>query len=147
MGLIGEDVSLPKTVSGANVGLLIGLKSLKLDPILVCTLPSGVGLYLCPFDYVMGFRYTFGGPHALFSRKNAESGSAANMIMTSVDTSCRSWTSSSQSLCTVASPAPGTTGRLLMTTAQPRTTRSLFGITLTFKYNSGCRPECKSKGK
>ena len=65
-----DEVNLPKYIGGAKVGLLIGLKSTELDPVLIFTLPSGIGVYKSPFKDIFGSYYCYGGPHDTFSKVN-----------------------------------------------------------------------------
>ena len=60
-------IPLPKYAGGGNVGILVGIQDVQLDPVLVCVLPSGTRLYRCPFVDIWGSQFTYGGPHPSFS--------------------------------------------------------------------------------
>ena len=61
---------LPPFAGGSQVHLLLGIKNTNLDPILIKTLPSGIGVYLSPFLDIWGSRIIFGGPHKSFTTAN-----------------------------------------------------------------------------
>ena len=65
--LLEPTVPLPKYAGGGDVGILLGIQDVQLDPVLVCVLPSGTGLYRCPFVDIWGSQFTYGGPHPSFS--------------------------------------------------------------------------------
>ena len=65
--LLEPTVPLPKYAGGGDVGILVGIQDVQLDPVLVCVLPSGTGLYRCPFVDIWGSQFTYGGPHPSFS--------------------------------------------------------------------------------
>ena len=44
MGVISKDELLPRTLGGAAVGLLMEITSTKTGPVLVHTLPNGLGI-------------------------------------------------------------------------------------------------------
>ena len=69
---VGEDknLPLPKTVGGAQVQLLLGIKNTDLNPIFIKKLPSGIGVYLSPFKDIYGSRIIFAGPHKIFTEGN-----------------------------------------------------------------------------
>ena len=67
MNLIEPTVPLPKHSGGGDVGILVGIQDVQLDPVLVCVLPSGTGVYRCPFVDIWGSQFTYGGPHPSFS--------------------------------------------------------------------------------
>ena len=48
------------------MSLLIGLQDISLDPVLSDILPSGLGVYQCPFIDVWGSNIAFAGPHPSF---------------------------------------------------------------------------------
>ena len=56
-------IPLPKYAGGGDVGILVGIQDVQLDPVLVCVLPSGTGLYRCPFVDIWGSQFAYGGPH------------------------------------------------------------------------------------
>ena len=53
-GLISPDTPLPENAGGGPRGLLVGIQDIRLDPVLIATLPSGIGVYQCPFIDVWG---------------------------------------------------------------------------------------------
>ena len=48
LGIVERNVPLPKTLGGDPVGLLIGITTTKTDPVLIHTLPNGLGIYQDP---------------------------------------------------------------------------------------------------
>ena len=50
--------------------LLIGIKKIKLDPVLIKVLDSGVGVYRSPFTDIVGSLILFAGPHPSLTRVN-----------------------------------------------------------------------------
>ena len=48
-GIVDRSKPLPKKLGGATVGLLLGITSTRIDPVLVHTLPNGLGIYRTPF--------------------------------------------------------------------------------------------------
>ena len=65
-----SDTPLPPYVGGESIGILFGIKTPDLEPTLVYTLPSGIGLYKSPFKDIFGSHYCYGGPHKVFSEAN-----------------------------------------------------------------------------
>jgi len=61
---------LPRYVGGRSTDILIGLKSSELQPRLLFTLPSGLGVYRCLLKDCWGSDIAFGGPHELISSIN-----------------------------------------------------------------------------
>ena len=62
----GFDAPLPEYTGGGEVSVLIGLQDISLDPVLLDILPSGLGVYQCPFVDVWGSNIAFAGPHPSF---------------------------------------------------------------------------------
>ena len=50
----GFDAPLPDYTGGGEVSILIGLQDISLDTVLLDILPSGLGVYQCPFVDVWG---------------------------------------------------------------------------------------------
>ena len=69
--IVDRSVQLPRTLGGASVGLLMGITSTKTDPVLVYTLPNGLGIYRSPFKDRDGCSLAYGGPHQIFSRRHS----------------------------------------------------------------------------
>ena len=67
MDLLDPSVPLPKYAGGGEVGVLLGIQDVQLDPVLIAVLPSGTGLYRCPFVDIWGSQFAYGGPHPSFS--------------------------------------------------------------------------------
>ena len=65
-GLINPDTPLPAYAGGGPLDLLIGIQDIQLDPVLVATLPSEIGVYKCPFIDVWGSNLAYAGPHPSF---------------------------------------------------------------------------------
>lgn len=65
--LVNDHTILPDYVGGDKVKLLIGLKTAHIQPILLFTLPSGLGVYKSPFTDIFGSDICYGGPHTSFS--------------------------------------------------------------------------------
>ena len=78
---IDDQTTLPNTIGGCEVDLLLGIKDVSLDPVLLGMLPSGVGVYRSPFTDKNGSRICYGGPHEVFSRMSAESDESINSVM------------------------------------------------------------------
>ena len=47
--MIDVDTPLPKYAGGGHMGIHVGLSDVSLHPILIGMLPSGLGVYQCPF--------------------------------------------------------------------------------------------------
>ena len=65
--LLEPSVPLPRYAGGGDVGILLGIQDVQLDPVLVGVLPSGTGIYRCPFVDMWGSQFAYGGPHPSFS--------------------------------------------------------------------------------
>jgi len=66
-----KDWKLPAAddaVGGSPVDLLIGIRYLKYFPVLVFSLPSGLGIYRARFSSASGRQAVLGGPHAAWTR-------------------------------------------------------------------------------
>ena len=50
--------------------MLLGIKNTNLDPVLIKVLPSGIAVYLSPFEDIYGSRLIFAGPHKSFTKGN-----------------------------------------------------------------------------
>ena len=61
---------LPAYIGGDRIKLLIGLTHVNLQPVLIYTLPSGVGVYRSPFKDVFGSNICYGGPYRGFAQAN-----------------------------------------------------------------------------
>ena len=46
---LGFNAPLLEYTGGGQVSLLVGLQDISLDPVLIGILPSGLGVYQCPF--------------------------------------------------------------------------------------------------
>ena len=64
---IDDYTTLPSYIGGDKVRLLIGLKNALIQPILLFTLSSGLGVYKSPFTDIFGSNICYGGPHSSFS--------------------------------------------------------------------------------
>ena len=62
-GLIDPSLPLPDYTAGGDVQVLVGLQDVRLDPILIAVLPSGIGVYRCPFKDIWGSQIAYAGPH------------------------------------------------------------------------------------
>ena len=69
-GRLDPSESYPQHVGGMSTDILIGLKSSELQPRLLFTLPSGLGVYRCCLRDCWGSNIAFGGPHELVSAIN-----------------------------------------------------------------------------
>ena len=67
LNIFEPTVPLPKHSGGGDVGILVGIQDVQLDPVLVCVLPSGTGLYRCPF-VDMGITVYIRGPASILLR-------------------------------------------------------------------------------
>ena len=66
-GYLDPNVPLPKHAAGGDVGILVGIQDVQLDPVLIAVLPSGTGVYRCPFIDMWGSQIAFRGPHPSFT--------------------------------------------------------------------------------
>jgi len=64
---IGGRPTLPPSIGGSEVKMLIGIRSTQLAPRLLVTLPGGLCVYKSVFIDVWGSEYCFGGPHEIFT--------------------------------------------------------------------------------
>ena len=78
-GLIDPNI-LPEYAGGGNVGLLVGIQDVRINPVILVTLPSGVGVYQCLFVNSWGSSLVFAGPHPSFQSTRVETASAAMII-------------------------------------------------------------------
>ena len=67
LGIVDRSEPLPKKLGRAAVGLLLGITTTRTDPVLVHTLPNGLGIYRTPFIDQDGSQLAYGGPHQIFS--------------------------------------------------------------------------------
>ena len=68
--LLHKKAKLPEYIGGQRASLLLGIKNTALEPILIASLPGGLGIYKSPFMDKFGSRYCFGGPHSAFTSIN-----------------------------------------------------------------------------
>ena len=71
MGILPRDVPLPKVLGGDAVGLLMGITSTRTDPVLIHTLPCGLGIYRALFRDPYGSDIAYCSPHHIFYGKGA----------------------------------------------------------------------------
>ena len=76
-GLIDQHIPLPKHAPGGNVGVLVGIQDVQLDPVLIAVLPSGISVCRCPFVHVWGSQIAFAGPHPPFTAPTANNYSSS----------------------------------------------------------------------
>ena len=69
---------LPPKVGGSPVQILIGIKSTRLSPKLIHSLPSGLGIYESVFYDVNQSNICFGGPHPIFTTAYRAAGFTVN---------------------------------------------------------------------
>lgn len=69
-GRISTKEKLPEYVGGSPADILIGIKCSEVQPRLLFTLPSGIGVYRCQFRDKWGSSIAFGGPHSVISAVN-----------------------------------------------------------------------------
>ena len=67
-----SEFTLPQSVGGTKVHLLLGIKNTRIQPTLLKVLPYGVGVYLSPFKDIWGSRIIFAGPNKVFTKANRE---------------------------------------------------------------------------
>ena len=60
--------TLPRQIGGTRAHLLVGIKSLALQPRLIHVLPSGLGIFRSPFKDKYGSDICYGGTHSTFSQ-------------------------------------------------------------------------------
>ena len=66
-GYFDPTIPLPKHAAGGDVGILVGIQDVQLDPVLIAVLPSGTGVYRYPFIDIWGSKIAFAGPHPSFT--------------------------------------------------------------------------------
>ena len=71
-GMLNSNEPLPQSVGGRAADILIGLKTPELQPRLLFTLPSGLGIYRCQLRDVHGSTIAFGGPCSVISKINRQ---------------------------------------------------------------------------
>ena len=62
-----QDKILPKYHGGPRVHIIVGMKSIRLQPKLIQVLESGLGIFISPFQDQFGSDVCYGGPHESFS--------------------------------------------------------------------------------
>ena len=72
-GFLDQNTPLPRHTAGGIVGVLVGIQDVQLDPVLIAVLPSGIGVYRCPFIDIWGSQIAFAGPHPSFTAPTANS--------------------------------------------------------------------------
>ena len=72
--LLPSDILLPSYAGGSKVHLLIGIKDAAAHPVLIDTLPSGLGVYRSPFKDIFGSRICYGGTHESFLKNMTSNG-------------------------------------------------------------------------
>ena len=78
--MIDVDTPLPEYTRGGYLGILVGLQDVSLDPILIGMLPSGLGVYQCPFVDIWGSSIAYAGPHPSFRAPHIEEFGVSLMI-------------------------------------------------------------------
>ena len=76
-GLVDQHTPLPRYAAGGSVGVLMGKQDIQLDPVLIAVLPSGIGVYRCPFVDMWGSQIAYPGPHPSFSTPTANTFSSS----------------------------------------------------------------------
>ena len=71
-GFLDQNTPLPRHAAGGDVGVLVGIQDVQLDPVLIAVLPSGTGLYRCPFIDIWGSQIAFAGPHPSFTTSHCQ---------------------------------------------------------------------------
>ena len=61
-GYLDPTAPLLKHAAGGDVRILVGIQDVQLDPVLIAVLPSGTGVYRCPFIDMWGSQIAYGGP-------------------------------------------------------------------------------------
>ena len=93
-GFFDPTVPLPKHAGGGDVGILVGIQDVQLDPVLIGVLPSGTGVYRCPFIDMWGSQIAYGGPHPSFSASTNDSPRSSMFTRLStrpLDTNMETW--------------------------------------------------------
>ena len=68
------------SVGGSRVNLLVGIKSTRLGPKLLHSLPNGLGTYESALLDIYGSNICFGGPHGVFSKAYHDAGRITNNV-------------------------------------------------------------------
>ena len=71
----------PMEVGGTDVHLIIGLKDPALQPQLIFSLPSGIGVYRSKLTDKFGSTLCYGGPHSAFSNAHKATHGTVNFLM------------------------------------------------------------------
>ena len=79
--LSNPNMPLPSKLGGSSVSLLVGLTDVSLDPVLIGTLSSGLGVYRSPFTDIYGSNICYGGPHPTFDPPHGESSNHMNVSL------------------------------------------------------------------
>jgi hypothetical protein len=94
-GCLHPNTPFPKYVGGRATDILIGLKNSELQPRLLFTLPSGLGVYQCFLRDCWGSTLAFGGPHSIISAANKQfygfSVSYLSVLLTQLKPSILDW--------------------------------------------------------
>ena len=61
---------LPEYVAGTEAHMIVSLKKIDLQPTLLFTLDSGLGVYRSPFVDIFGSSIVYGGTHEVFTNNN-----------------------------------------------------------------------------
>ena len=76
-----SEFTLPQSVGGTKVHLLLGIKNTRIQPTLLKVLPYGLGVYLSPFKDIWGSRIIFAGPNKVFTKANREQSRDSNHVV------------------------------------------------------------------
>ena len=80
--LVGSNEKLPAEIGGSEAHLLIGIKDTTMEPQLMFTLPSGLGVYRSKFKDKFGSTICYGGPHRAFTEALKSMGTDVNLHIT-----------------------------------------------------------------
>ena len=77
---LGFDAPLQEYTGGGQVSSLVGLQDISLDPVLIGILPSGLGVYQCPFVDIWGSSIAVVGPHPSFRAPQTQESGALFIV-------------------------------------------------------------------
>ena len=78
--VLPRGTQLPAKIGGTNAQILVGIKSTRLGPKLIHTLPNGLGIYESVIYDVFQSNICFGGPHAVFTQAYRKVGMSTNHV-------------------------------------------------------------------
>ena len=66
-GLLDSSIPLPRYTAVGNIGMLIGMQHIQLDPVLIAVLPNAPRVNRCPFMDIWNSEISYARPHPSFT--------------------------------------------------------------------------------